>query len=137
MSDKQKIVVSGILCNAKGEVLLAKRPVTKKIAPGVYHLPGGHVEYSETLEEALVREMQEEFRLETLPGSIVNTFSYTTEDSHTIGVTFTVVTSELPENIWFDTADTEEIVWVNAENLSQYLSKTDHDSVTLQKFFAA
>jgi len=57
----QRIIVSGVLLNQAGEVFLTKRPLTKTIAPGKYHLPGGHVDFGEAPEEALIREFAEEF----------------------------------------------------------------------------
>ena len=41
-------------------VLVEKRMLTKRLAPGAVALPGGHVEAGERLDEALVREAQEE-----------------------------------------------------------------------------
>lgn len=51
-----------VLLNDKNEVLLIKR----RIPPftGSWVLPGGHVEYGETVEDALRREVQEETSIE-------------------------------------------------------------------------
>lgn len=47
--------------NSKGEVYLQKRPEWKDIQPGKWDTAvGGHVDYGETPEEALVREVREE-----------------------------------------------------------------------------
>ncbi|MHA1469965.1 MAG: NUDIX hydrolase [Candidatus Asgardarchaeia archaeon] len=50
--------VSAIIVNEKDEVVLVKR----KYPPGEgrWALPGGHVEYGETLREAIIREIKEE-----------------------------------------------------------------------------
>ena len=52
-------VVVGILFNEKGEVLVALRP-PHVVQPGIWEFPGGKVEKNETLENALIREFQEE-----------------------------------------------------------------------------
>lgn len=52
-------VVVGLLCNDKNEVLIALRP-PHVVHPGVWEFPGGKVEPNETLENALIREFQEE-----------------------------------------------------------------------------
>lgn len=47
--------------NSAGELYLQKRAMTKKIQPGMWDTSvGGHVDYGETIEEALSREVREE-----------------------------------------------------------------------------
>lgn len=41
-------------------ILMLKRSMASKFAPGAYSLPGGRVEKNETFRHALVREIQEE-----------------------------------------------------------------------------
>lgn len=52
-------IVAGLLCR-DGRLLLGKRSIRRKAYPGVWDLPGGHVEVGETTEQALVRELREE-----------------------------------------------------------------------------
>lgn len=131
----QKIVASGILVNKRGEVLLAQRPKHKTVAPGMYHLPGGHIEFGETPEQALVREFLEEFQLHVAPSEVVRTFSYTAPENHTVGITFLVTSGDPLEYISFDSHDTESVVWVNRSQIGAYLKPSDHDYITLIKFF--
>ena len=51
-----ELVVGALLVDPQGRVFVAR---FSKI-PGHYAIPGGHVEYGETVAQALVREMQEE-----------------------------------------------------------------------------
>ncbi len=132
---KQTIVVSGIL-ERDGEIFIARRPLSKKIAPGLCHLPGGHVEFGENPEEALVREFQEEFKLNVVTKGIVRTFSYQNENVHTVGVTYKVESTSSLAEIWFDKNDNEEILWVRPQDLESCFPKQDHDYLTLQKYFA-
>lgn len=57
------LVVAAVLINAKGEVLLAQRPVGKRLA-GKWEFPGGKIEDGETPESALARELHEELGIE-------------------------------------------------------------------------
>ncbi|NMC39074.1 MAG: NUDIX domain-containing protein [Bacteroidales bacterium] len=60
-----KQIAAIILENDKGELLLYKRDNKPGIPfPGYWDLIGGHVEYGETPEKALVREVKEEIDIE-------------------------------------------------------------------------
>src|SRR4030095_13588114 len=81
----QKIVVAGFIVK-DGKVLLAKRPKSKKLAPDKYHLPGGHVEYGEDVRSALKRELKEECGIEAEVDEPFFSFSYISDDAHTVGL---------------------------------------------------
>ena len=50
-----------ILCHAKGELYLQRRPDWKPIQPGKWDTAvGGHISYGETVEQAFRREVMEE-----------------------------------------------------------------------------
>ena len=50
--------------NSKGEIYLQKRPEWKDIQPGMWNTAvGGHIEYGETPEDALLREVREELSI--------------------------------------------------------------------------
>lgn len=134
MEKKQTIIVSGILESSDG-VLLAKRPLTKKIAPGIYHLPGGHVEFGEDPEIALAREFKEEFFLDIRVENIIRIFSYVRGDEHSIEISYKVSTKELPDIIKFDRKETESVHWATKVTLKDYLPENDHDYITLENYF--
>lgn len=52
----------------EGRVLVTRRSAAMRTFPGVYVLPGGHVDAGETLEEAARRELHEECGLEAADG---------------------------------------------------------------------
>ncbi len=51
-----ELIVGALLVNERGEVLVARFSKVE----GQYAIPGGHVEYGETVAEALARELNEE-----------------------------------------------------------------------------
>jgi len=55
---KTRITVDGIVVNRKKEILMEKRQIEP--FKGCWVLPGGHVEFGETVENALRREIKEE-----------------------------------------------------------------------------
>lgn len=59
-----RINVAAILFDSYNHVLLCKRSRNKKVAPGMWHLPGGKIEENETPEIAIARELKEELDIE-------------------------------------------------------------------------
>jgi 8-oxo-dGTP diphosphatase len=82
-----KITVDGVLFK-DNEILLVQR----KHPPfqGMWALPGGFVEYGETTEQAVVREIKEETGLETSIRSLLGVYSQPDRDprGHTISVVY-------------------------------------------------
>ena len=62
-------VVIGVLRNRDEEVLIAKRPEGKGLA-GFWEFPGGKIEFGETPEVALCRELNEELGIEVDPEDV-------------------------------------------------------------------
>lgn len=59
-----RVTVSGIIRNAKDEVLLCKMPSNRGVYPGQWAIPGGGIDDGEKMIEALRRELMEEVGLE-------------------------------------------------------------------------
>lgn len=72
-ADNQVRVGVAILVCRSGYILLGKRKTAH--AFGMYGLPGGHVEYGETLEECVARELKEETDLVGGPPVLVTATS--------------------------------------------------------------
>ncbi|MFT4177970.1 MAG: Nudix family hydrolase [Thermomonas sp.] len=63
-------VVAGVIRDAKGRILLARRTQGRDLA-GLWEFPGGKVEPGETPEDALTRELHEELGIEAVSGEAV------------------------------------------------------------------
>jgi 8-oxo-dGTP diphosphatase len=64
---KQIHVVAGVIRDARGRILLARRTQGRDLA-GLWEFPGGKVEPGESPEDALVRELREELGIEARVG---------------------------------------------------------------------
>jgi 8-oxo-dGTP diphosphatase len=62
MSGRVVLVVAAALFDSQGRVLLAQRPPGKSLA-GLWEFPGGKLEFGETPEAALARELEEELSI--------------------------------------------------------------------------
>ncbi|MEI7579682.1 MAG: NUDIX domain-containing protein [bacterium] len=85
-----------VIKNAQGEILLVKRKDDP--AKGLWDLPGGFVEFDETLEESIQREIKEELGL-TLTNikyltSAADYYLFKAVRYHTIGAIYTATTTE-------------------------------------------
>lgn len=67
---KQIHVVAGVIHDARGRILLARRTEGRDLA-GLWEFPGGKVEPGESPEAALVRELREELGIEASVGEAV------------------------------------------------------------------
>ena len=60
----QQGCTSAIILNEKDEILFTKRSDSDDFLPGVWELPGGGIEYGETPQDSIKREIKEECGLE-------------------------------------------------------------------------
>lgn len=58
------VAVGALIFDKEGKILLCKRSQNAKNERGCWEAPGGAVEYGETLEHAILREMKEELDIE-------------------------------------------------------------------------
>ena len=77
-------VVLGYIKNSEDKYLLAKRPIDKEYA-GFWEFPGGKVEKSESIEQAMIREIYEEFKVGIEVKKIFDSYDY---DTITTTITF-------------------------------------------------
>jgi len=57
-------IAKAIIVNQHNQVLITQRPSNHKRSPNAWTTPAGHIEYGETAEEAVIREIKEEVDLD-------------------------------------------------------------------------
>lgn len=123
------------------KVFLPRRAHTKKFLPDVFELPGGHIDFGETFQEGLAREIFEEFKMNVRIGDLIDAFTYTNpiKKSHSAELVYfaTFVTSL--DEISLDPADHSEFRWVSRDELQDIYSnqknEQDPEFVIVQKAF--
>lgn len=101
------------------KVFLPKRAETKKFFPGVFELPGGHIDWGEDIVEGLKREIREEHGMGIKVGDPFAAFTYFNEikGSHSVEVVFFATFEGLIENIRINPGDHSEFKWVSQDGI--------------------
>ena len=113
------------------KVFLPKRADSKKFLPGVYELPGGHIEYDDSgLKGGLKREIAEEFRMKINIGDSFFSFVYhnRVKESLTIEVVYFVEFADPIENIKLNQEDHSEFNWFAENELYKAASENKPES---------
>ncbi len=82
--------VGGVIFDAKGRVFLARRGREARNESGKWEFPGGSVEFGEALEEALARELREEYGIRIEVSGLLDVVNHIipAEGQHWVSPTF-------------------------------------------------
>lgn len=99
------------------KLFLPRRAKTKKFYPDVYELPGGHVDWGETFEAAVMREVYEEFGMKLKLGDPYHVFTYDNpvKGSHSVEIIYFATFIDPIGQIKLHPDDHSEYLWL-AEN---------------------
>lgn len=123
------------------KVFLPRRAMTKKFLPGVFELPGGHINFGEDIVEGLKREILEEFEMNIAVGDPFAAFTYVNQikGSHSIEVVYFARFISPIEQIVLHPEDHSEFRWVGESEIMSILDVTkqddDHEIAVLRKGF--
>lgn len=103
------------------KVFLPRRSARKKFLPGVFEMPGGHIDFGEDMVAGLKREIKEEFGITITVGDPFAAFTYINEvkQSHSIEVAYYSTFSGDPHSICLDPEGHSEYVWLSEGELSR------------------
>lgn len=120
MEKMQKIGVTAFIQH-DNKVLIVRRSQNESFLPGYYEMPGGKVEFGETAEDALIREIKEELNLKIKPMQPFSVFSYTSSNStkHTIDIQFKAELDDDVNNIKLS-KEHDDYKLVSEDELNEY-----------------
>jgi mutator protein MutT len=131
MKKKPRVAVRAIITNERGEILLLKRANTR-YSEGLWNLPGGKLEYDETVESAIKAEVREETSLEVTASTFydyIDNLPNELSDKHYVTLVFICYTTgslklsdESSEFRWLgkDELNTIDIAFRNAEVIRKF-----------------
>jgi len=118
------VSAGAMIVNEKGKLFLAKRSQHAKNERGCWENPGGGVEFGETLEDAVQREMMEEYgvHIEIIEQFPAENHLIPEEKQHWVATTFLarIIPGEQPQIMEPDKCDA--IGWFSLDNLPTPLS---------------
>jgi mutator protein MutT len=121
-----------LIINDKNEVLLIKRSTTSRTAPGTWSRPGGEVEFGETLEDAVKREVKEEVGIEVQPLQLLKVSNDIdlAEKKHWIAIGYLVkYISGIPKNMEPEKHD--EVKWFSLNSLPENINQYTKESIQI------
>lgn len=111
------------------QMLLCKRAATKKFLPGVFEVPGGHIDFGEDIVEGLQREIMEELEVEIVVKETVHAFTYLNEikGAHAVEVLFLAELADAGAEIAQHPEDHSEFVWASSERAEELYAAKEED----------
>ena len=101
------------------KVFMPRRSPRKKFLPGVYNLPGGHLDFGEDPVTGLKREIHEEFGMDISVGEPFAAFTYANrlKGSHSIEVVYFAKFVGDIATMTMDPGDHTDFRWVGLEDI--------------------
>jgi 8-oxo-dGTP diphosphatase len=127
--------------NGVHKVFLAQRAMTKKFYPGVFELPGGHIDFGEDIVAGLKREVHEELGKDIMVGEPFSVFTYMNEvkGAHAIEVCYFAEFVGALDDVLLSPEDHMAAGWFAADESGKFLvnrSPDDPEPVVVERGFA-
>lgn len=118
--DNKTIIVSAGIIQKEELTLIAQRKQTSEIEPNKWEFPGGKIEFQETPEECLIREIKEELNININITSLytVKSHIYNKNQTKTQVILIVFVAKYLSGDI--QTIDCQDYAWITKEDLKKY-----------------
>ena len=102
--------------NGKGQILLQKRAMTKKIKPGYWDIScGGHVLYGETCEYALLRELEEEIGVQKANPLLFKTeLQFFSQQTEFVSIYYAIIDQPL-HYFTMQIDEVDDLQWIDRE----------------------
>lgn len=107
------------------EVFMPRRSMKKRFMPGVYNLPGGHLDFGEEPVVGLQREIREEFGMELSVGEPFAAFTYTNhiKGSHSVEIIYFAQFTSLLDHMSMEPEDHTDFRWVSLDTIADVYSE--------------
>jgi 8-oxo-dGTP diphosphatase len=131
----QKVSVAGLIPHSN-KILVVRRSPKENFFPGIYELPGGKVDFGESPEKAIVREVYEETGLITSVNKIFDSRSYLSKENtqHNIEIFYLLSLREIPKITL--SKEHDKYMWINYDSINNTdLPENDPIRMIIIKYF--
>lgn len=126
--------VAVFIINSKGETLLQKRSSNKRYNPNMWAICAGHVDAYESLEDAAIREVQEEIGI-LLDNKDLHKYKeaeVVLKESNSHTTHYYYAKTDLKENEFvIQEEDLSEVKWVNIDDVIEMIK--NHDNIVFKE----
>ena len=116
------VTINFLVHDRKGNILLQKRSKNCRDEQGRWDIGGGAVEFGETLDEAVIREVREEYCTEPIELELNKVFTALREHegtkTHWVGINYTVLVDPATVSIG-EPHKADELGWFGAKTLPE------------------
>jgi 8-oxo-dGTP diphosphatase len=133
--NKNWVVLASVFVRKNEKVLIAKRADTKSFLPGKYEIPGGHIEFGESPEDCLKRELLEEMHVDIIVGMPFYVFTEVHANEQYIEVDYFAQLKGSNKEIRLNKKDHSEYKWVGASEVDEYFDTDDNAGKAIKEGF--
>lgn len=133
----KQVITASAFIHKDNKVLLVKRSSSETFAPDFWELPGGHLDYGETIDEGLRREANEELGIDITVYDSIHSFTYVIEEeqSHFVEVTNMAVPVKDEFKIKLNPAEHREYKWIAKLHELDEMEIFPHEAAAVAKGF--
>ncbi|UXR78748.1 MULTISPECIES: NUDIX hydrolase [unclassified Staphylococcus] len=113
-----------LIIEHNGKFLICRRRPDVEVAPGLWNVPAGKVQYNESMDAAIIREAKEETNLDISEFQCLG-YEFINKAHQRCVYTYHVKINDI-SHLRIDTGEFDQYVWVDAMDVNQYESLNPH-----------
>lgn len=137
MKKKYQAITACVFLHKGRKLLIAKRSDNSSFLPGKYELVGGHIEFGETVEEGLKREVREELHIDIRIEDSFYVFTYVSENGnkHSVEIDYFAQMIYPNQTLRLNPKEHSEYKWIGQHEVNAYFPPDDPERLAARKGF--